>query len=105
MANIMHVKDTYHSRCVIKETLLDIDVSSYVLALSNCNKGVKYDIDATNAGVTRVTVTLPAMAAIKYSPKLIGIDGTFYHTNKCTMVFATIITQENNNILGECQLE
>ena len=100
VANMLHVKDTYHSRCVIKETLLDIDVSSYVLALSNCNPGVKYDIDATNAGVTRVTVTLPAMAAIKYSPKLIGIDGTFHHTNKCTMVFATIITQENNIILG-----
>ena len=49
VANMLHVKDTYHSRCVIKETLLDVDVSSYVLALSNCNKGVKYDIDETKA--------------------------------------------------------
>ena len=73
VANMLHVKDTYHSRCVIKETLLDVDVSSYLLALSNCNPGVKYDIEETNTGVTRVTVTLPAMAAIKYSPKLIGI--------------------------------
>ena len=94
------MKDTYHSRCVIKETLLDIDVSSYLSALSNCNIGVKYDIDETKAGVSRVTVTLPAMAAIKYSPVLIGIDGTFHHTNKCTMVFATIITQENRIVLG-----
>ena len=28
VANMLHVKDTYHSRCVIKETLLDVDVSS-----------------------------------------------------------------------------
>ena len=31
VAKMLHVKDTYHSRCVIKETLLDIDVSSYLL--------------------------------------------------------------------------
>ena len=62
------------------------------MALSNCNIGVKYDIDETKAGVSRVTVTLPAMSAIKYSPMLIGIDGTFHHTNKCMMVFVTIIT-------------
>ena len=68
VANMLHVNNTYHSRCVIKETLLDIDVSSYLLALSNCNLGVKYDIDETKAGVSRVTVTLPAMAAIKYAP-------------------------------------
>ena len=70
------------------------------MVLSNCNPGVKHDIDATNAGVTRITVTLPSMAAIKYSPKLIGIDGTFHQKNKCTMVFVTIITQENIIILG-----
>lgn len=92
VVNMLHVKDSYHSRCVIKETLLDVDVSSYVLALSNCNKDVKYDIDETNTGVMMVTVTLPSMEAIKYFPTLIGIDGTFHHTNKCTMVFATIIT-------------
>ena len=104
VANMLHVKDTYHSRCVIKETLLGVGVSSLVLALSNYNKGAKYDIDETNIGVTRATVTLPAIAAIKYSPKLIGIDGTFYHTNKCTMVFATIITQEKHHYTGETSL-
>ena len=84
----------------IKEVLIDVGVSDYVLALANCNKGITYEVDETGSGVSRVTMVLPSMSAIKYSPKLIGIDGTFHRHNKCTMVFSTIITQEKNVILA-----
>ena len=45
-------------------------------------------------------MVLPSMNAIKYSPKLIVIDGTFHHHNWCTMVFSTTITQEKNVIVA-----
>ena len=63
----MHqVNDTHHTRNVIKDVLTDIDVSDYVLALANCNEGITYEVDETGSGVSRVTMVLPSMSAIKY---------------------------------------
>ena len=100
VARMLQVNDTHHTRNVIREVLIDVDVSDYMLALANCNKGITYEVEETGSGVSRVTMVLPSMSAIKYSPKLIGIDGTFHRHNKCTMVFSTIITQEKNVILA-----
>ena len=105
VARILDINDTHHSRKVINETLIDVDVSDFVLALANCNEGIAYEVEESASGVSRVTMVLPSMHAIKYSPKLIGIDGTFHHHNRCTMVFSTIITQEKNVILAGSQLE
>ena len=98
---ILQVNDTHYTRNVIKEVLIDVDVSDYMLALANCNKGLTYEVEETGSGVSRVTMVLPSMSAIKHSPKLIGIDGTFHRHNKFTMVFSTIIiTQEKSVILA-----
>ena len=40
VARMLQVNDTHHTRNVIKEVLIDVDVSDYVLALANCNKGI-----------------------------------------------------------------
>ena len=104
VARMLQVNDTHHTRNVIREVLIDVDVSDYMLALANCNKGITYEVEETGSGVSRVTMVLPSMSAIKYSPKLIGIDGTFHRHNKCTMVFSTIITQEKNVILSELSI-
>ena len=65
VARILDINDTHHSRKVINETLIDVDVSDFVLALANCNEGIAYEVEESASGVSRVTMVLPSMNAIK----------------------------------------